>query len=73
MGLIKKVDVDKHFAARRAMRLGRSGPLSDTGFRIERAAKTTSAAVSNEDVAAPPKADNSDEAIVSTDMLRRQS
>jgi hypothetical protein len=44
MGLIKKIDVDKHFAARRAMRLGRSGPLSETGFRIERTVKTTSAA-----------------------------
>ncbi len=28
MGLIKKVDVDNYFAAKRAMRLGRTGPLS---------------------------------------------
>jgi hypothetical protein len=31
MGLIKKIDVEKHFAARRAMRLGRTGPLSPLG------------------------------------------
>jgi hypothetical protein len=31
MGLIKKIDVDKHFAARRATRLGRTGPLSHAG------------------------------------------
>ncbi len=28
MSLIKKVDVEKHFAARRAMRLGRTVPVS---------------------------------------------
>ena len=28
MALIKKIDVDKYFAARRAMRLGRIGPVS---------------------------------------------
>ena len=31
MGLIKKIDVEKHFAARRAMRQGRTGPLSAPG------------------------------------------
>ncbi len=31
MGLIKKIDVEKHFAARRAMRLGRTGPVSPLG------------------------------------------
>jgi hypothetical protein len=28
MALIKKIDVEKHFAARRAMRLGRIWPVS---------------------------------------------
>ncbi len=31
MGLIKKIDVEKHFAERRAMRLGRLRPLSPLG------------------------------------------
>ena len=31
MSLIKKIDVEKHFAARRAMRLGRTGPVSPLG------------------------------------------
>ena len=31
MTLIKKIDVEKHFAARRAMRLGRMQPLSQLG------------------------------------------
>jgi hypothetical protein len=31
MGLIKKIDVEEHFAARRAMRLGRMKPLSQLG------------------------------------------
>ena len=31
MGLIKKIDVEAHFAARRAMRLGGSGPMSRLG------------------------------------------
>ncbi len=39
MSLIKKIDVEKHFAARRAMRLGRKQPLSQLG-----AAGTESAA-----------------------------
>jgi hypothetical protein len=34
MSLIKKIDVDKHFAARRAKRLGRTGPLSRASARI---------------------------------------
>jgi hypothetical protein len=42
MSLIKKIDVDKHFAARRAMRLGRMQPLSQLGT-----AGTKSAAKSN--------------------------
>ncbi len=43
MGLIKKIDVEKHFAERRAMRLGRTGPLSQAGARVEPTAnaKTT--------------------------------
>ncbi len=43
MGLIKKIDVEKHFAERRAMRLGRTGPLSQAGARVERTAKAKSA------------------------------
>ena len=43
MSLIKKIDVDKHFAARRAMRLGRMQPLSQLGT-----AGTKSAAKRNE-------------------------
>ncbi len=39
MILIKKIDVEKHFAARRAARLGRMGPASQFG-----AAGTKSAA-----------------------------
>ena len=31
MSLIKKVDVEKHFAARRAIRLGRMQPLGQLG------------------------------------------
>lgn len=31
MSLIKKIDVEKHLAARRAMRLGRVQPLSQPG------------------------------------------
>jgi hypothetical protein len=42
MSLIKKIDVEKHFAARRAMRLGRSGPLSQAGAGVERTVRTTS-------------------------------
>lgn len=39
MGLIKKIDVDKYLATRRATRLGWTGPLSQAGARIERTAK----------------------------------
>ena len=40
MSLIKKIDVEKHFAARRAMRLGRIGPASQPGAAgIKSAAK----------------------------------
>jgi len=42
MVLIKKIDVERHFAARRAMRLGRMQPLSQLGT-----AGTKSAAKSN--------------------------
>lgn len=43
MSLIKKIDVEDHFAARRAMRLGRTGPLSQASVRMRpvAAAKTT--------------------------------
>jgi hypothetical protein len=54
MSLIKKIDVEKHFAARRAMRLGRSGPLSQAGAGVERTAKTTSNAAFIEVVAPTP-------------------
>jgi hypothetical protein len=67
MSLIKKVDVDKHFAARRAMRLGRSGPLSQAGARIERTFKAKSATTFI-DVKADPVAgdiDGTDASIVS--------
>jgi hypothetical protein len=50
MSLIKKVDVDKHFAARRAMRLGRTGPLGQIGARIEPAAQAKNSAASIEGV-----------------------
>jgi hypothetical protein len=43
MSLIKKVDVEEHFAARRAMRLGRIGPVSQpAAARVEPAAKRKS-------------------------------
>lgn len=50
MSLIKKIDVDKHFAARRAMRLGRTGPLSESGFRIERTPKAAIATATTKEV-----------------------
>jgi hypothetical protein len=50
MGLIKKIDVEKHFAARRAMRLGRMQSPSQPGTaRINPAAKRKSVPVSAED------------------------
>ncbi len=43
MALIKKIDVDKYFAARRAMRLGRLGMVSQPGLAgIKSAAKKKS-------------------------------
>jgi hypothetical protein len=33
MTLIKKIDVDNHFAARRAMRLGRIGPFGAAAIK----------------------------------------
>ena len=50
MTLIKKIDVEKHFAARRAMRLGTTGPLSRPGARIKPAPKATNAPAFIEDV-----------------------
>lgn len=50
MSLIKKIDVEKHFAARRAMRLGRIGLLSQQGARTDPAitAKRAPAPVKND-------------------------
>jgi hypothetical protein len=73
MSLIKKIDVDKHFAARRAMRLGRTGPLSETGFRIQRTAKTTSTAAFVEEATPVPVAADPDGTIVSTVTRSRQA
>jgi hypothetical protein len=50
MSLIKKIDVEKYFAARRARRLGRTGLLGQVGARIEPAAKAKSASASIEEV-----------------------
>lgn len=42
MAVIKKIDVEKHFAARRAIRLGRSGPLGPAQMKSPlRAAKAS--------------------------------
>jgi len=62
MGLIKKVDVDKYLAERRATRLGRTGPLSQAGVRIERTAevKSSTAAVVIKVVGPVPVACDSD-------------
>jgi hypothetical protein len=49
MSLIKKIDVEKHFAARRALRLGRTGPLSRAGARMEPTAKEKNAPASLQD------------------------
>lgn len=38
MSLIKKIDVEKHLAARRAMRHGRTGPLRQASTRVQAAA-----------------------------------
>ena len=73
MSLIKKIDVEKHFAARRAMRLGRTGPLSDTGFRIARTPKATSTSAFIEDVTPVPIATDPDGTIVSTVTRSRQA
>jgi hypothetical protein len=50
MSLIKKIDVEKHLEARRAMRLGRTGPLSRPVARIEPAPKAKNAPAFIEDV-----------------------
>jgi hypothetical protein len=73
MGLIKKIDVDKHFAARRAMRLGRTGPLSQVGAHVEPSAKAKSAAVFIEDVTATPLATDADGTRVPTILRSRQA
>jgi hypothetical protein len=73
MGLIKKIDVDKHFAARRAMRLGRSGPLSQAGAGVGRTAKTTGTAAFIEDVAPVPINADSDVVSASTILRNRLS
>ena len=49
MSLIKKVDVEKHFAARRAMRLGRTGPLSRGSAQMAAATTAKSAPASAQD------------------------
>jgi len=38
MSLIKKINVEEHFAARRRMRLGKTGPLSQFSARMKAAA-----------------------------------
>lgn len=43
MSLIKKVDAEKHFAERRAMRLGKTGPLSQFSARMKAAAAARNA------------------------------
>jgi hypothetical protein len=49
MGLIKKVDVEKHFAARRAMMLGRMEALGQLGGAGTKSAiKTDKASASTE-------------------------
>ena len=49
MALIKRIDVEKYFAARRAMRLGRSGMVSQPGLAgIKSAAKKKSIPASAE-------------------------
>lgn len=72
MSLIKKVDVDKHFAARRAMRLGRNGPLSQAGAGVERTAKATSASSFIEDVTPAPIAIDADADGASTVSRNRE-
>ena len=59
MGLIKKIDVDRYLAERRATRLG---PLSQAGHRIERTTKVKSgtATAFNEVIEAVPVACDSD-------------
>jgi hypothetical protein len=49
MSLIKKIDIEKHYAARRAMRLGRTAAMSQLGARMESAAKANSAPASPKD------------------------
>jgi hypothetical protein len=73
MSLIKKIDVDKHFAARRAMRLGRSGPLSQAGAGVLRTAKATGAAAFIEDVAPAPIAADVDAISASSASRNREA
>jgi hypothetical protein len=44
MSLIKKVDVDNYFAAKRAMRLGRTGPLSPSSTADTKPARKSTSA-----------------------------
>jgi hypothetical protein len=84
MSLIKKIDVEEHFAARRAMRLGRTGPLSQQGARMQpvAAAKNAPASVRNDamgysslnaSVAPTTIAADSDVTQVSTVLRNRQA
>jgi hypothetical protein len=84
MSLIKRVDVEKHFAARRAMRLGRTGPLSQTSARVQPVAAEKNAPASvkngvtgysslNASVAPIPIAVDSDRVCVSTAPRNRQA
>jgi hypothetical protein len=43
MSLIKKIDVEKYFAARRGMRLGKTGPLNQFSARMKAAAEAKKA------------------------------
>jgi hypothetical protein len=73
MSLIKKIDVDKHFAARRAARLGRTGPLSQSSARIERTVTTPGTAAFIEDVTPVQVAGESDGTSVSSVSRSRQA
>jgi hypothetical protein len=84
VSLIKKIDVENHFAARRAMRLGRTGPLSQYGARMKPAARAKNAPASvkndamgyssmNASAAPAPTAVDSGGTRVSTVLRNRQA
>jgi hypothetical protein len=73
MSLIKKIDVDKYFASRQAMRLGRTGPLSRSSAKIERTGKTTITAAFIEGVTPVPISADSEVASASTILRNRLS